>query len=224
MKLAMLMIMSTLFAITHIGMSHGRIRAGLIEQLGTLKFKIAYYLVSLITFGGAVWLFAGNRGIGPLIWSAPGWLYPLIYLLVLMGLILLVLSFANPSPAGILPAVMAPRGVLRITRHPMNMGIALFALAHMLANGSLGDLFFFGSLFVVGFFGVYHQDRRMIQQKGEEYRAFTRETGIFPFAAIIQGKTKAELKELSLPMILIAVAGWIALIIFHEKLFGAAPY
>ncbi len=119
---------------------------------------------------------------------------------------------------------MRPEGVLRITRHPMNMALACFGLAHMLANGSLGDVFFFGSIFVVGFFGCYHQDRRKVREKGDDYVAFQRRTGIFPFAAILQGKTRLEAGDLSKPLVILAVLAYVAAILGHQDLFGVPPY
>jgi uncharacterized membrane protein len=119
---------------------------------------------------------------------------------------------------------MEPNGILRVTRHPMNMGLACFGLAHVMANGSLGDVFFFGSLFVVGFFGSYHQDQRKVREKGEAYVAFQNQTGVLPFAAIVQGRTRLEAKELSVPLVVIAVLAFVSAILFHENLFGIRPY
>jgi len=224
MTLGLLILFSVLFAVTHIGMSHDPYRARLVEKLGEKPFLGVYSLVSLVTFGGAIWVFAGNQNIGPVLWTLPGWLYPLVYLLMLAAFLLLVLSVANPSPAGMQPAAMSARGVLRITRHPMNMGFACFGLAHMMANGILGDLVFFGSLFVVGYFGPYHQDRRKAREKGEPYSAFQKETSIFPFAAIISKKTRIEVSELRPIFVGISIAAYIAVILLHQKLFGVRPF
>jgi uncharacterized membrane protein len=224
MALAMLILMSVLFAVTHIGMSHDPFRARLVEQIGPKGFQGVYTLVSFITFGGAIGIFAGHRNMGPVLWTMPRWLTPAVYLLMLIAFLLLVLSMRNRSPAGMVGGTMEARGVLKITRHPMNMALACFGLAHVIANGSLGDIFFFGSIFIVGFFGPYHQDRRKVREKGEDYVAFQRETGVLPFAAIAQGKAKLEAKDLNIPFTIIAVAAFVAAILFHEDLFGIRPY
>ena len=224
MALAMLILMSVLFAVTHIGMSHDPLRARLVEQIGPKGFQGVYSLVSFITFGGAVWIFAGHRKLGPVLWTMSHWFYPVVYLLMLAAFLLLVLSMRNPSPAGMVGGKMEARGVLKITRHPMNMSLACFALAHVIANGSLGDVFFFGSIFVVGFFGPYHQDRRKVREKGEEYVAFQNRTGVLPFAAILQGKARFEKNDVNIPFTIIAVVAFVAAILFHEDLFGIRPY
>lgn len=224
MALTMLILMSVLFAVTHIGMSHDPFRARLVERFGTKGFWVVYSIVSLITFGAAVWIFADNRKAGPVLWTTSHWLYPVVYLLMLLAFLLLVLSMRDRSPAMMIGGKMEPEGVLRITRHPMNMALAFFALAHMIANGSLGDVAFFGSLFVVAFFGSYHQDQRKVREKGEDYVAFQGQTGVFPFAAIVQGKIGLAAKDLKMPFVIIAVLAFVAALVVHEDLFGIRPF
>lgn len=224
MELTLLLFFSILFAVTHIGMSHDPLRERLVDRLGPKGFQTVYTIVSLITFGGAVWIFSDNRKAGPVLWTMSHWLYPIVYLLMLMAFVLIVLSMRNPSPAMMLGGKMEPKGILQITRHPMNMGVACFGLAHVIANGSLGDVFFFGSLFVVGFFGSYHQDRRKAREKGEPYVAFQKETSVLPFAAIVQGKTRLEVKGSSIAFLVVAVLAFVSAILFHEDLFGIRPY
>jgi uncharacterized membrane protein len=224
MGLVMLIVFSVLFAATHILMSHGGIRAGLVAKLGDVPFRVVYSLVSLITLGGAIALFAGQKGAPPVLWDTPAWLFPVTWILVLLGFILLFLSLATPSPAGMMPAKIEARGILRVTRHPMNMGLALWALGHAIANGRLGDVFFFGSIFVVGFIGAYHQDRRKARERGDEFKQFQQQTSILPFAAVITGKTKLELSELSVPLLAIAAAAFIIILFLHGRLFGVTPW
>ncbi len=224
MALATLILMSFLFAATHIGMSHDPYRARLVEKLGEKGFQGVYSIVSLVTFIPAVSIFANNPKAGPVLWTTPLWLYPVVYLLMLLAFLLLVLSMRDRSPAMMIGGKMKAEGVLRVTRHPMNMAIACFALAHMIANGSLGDLAFFGSIFVVGFFGSYHQDQRKAREKGEPYAAFQQETSVLPFAAIVRGKTRLEAGEMRLPFVIIAVLAFVAAILVHEDLFGIRPF
>jgi len=222
--LFLLLLLSVLFAVTHLGMSHDPYRARMVARLGPQGFRAVYSLVSLVTLGGAVWVFATHRGMGPLLWTLPGWMLPLVYLLMLLSFLLLALSVATPSPTGMLSNSMEARGVLRVTRHPMNMGFACFALAHLLANGALGDVFFFGSIFLVGFAGAYHQDRRKALEHGEPFRAFQDQTGVLPFAAILRARTRLDLAELSRPLLVAAVAAYLALILLHKTLFGTTPF
>ncbi len=43
----------------------------------------------------------------------------------------------------------AAQGIFSVTRHPLTWGIALWASAHLLANGDLVSLIFFANLLVL---------------------------------------------------------------------------
>ena len=74
-------------------------------------------------------------------WQLPHWLELAVALpLMLFGIVLLVFAFVTPSPSSMVPAKTQVYGVLRVTRHPMNMGLACMGLAHLVANGYLGDI------------------------------------------------------------------------------------
>jgi uncharacterized membrane protein len=123
-----------------------------------------------------------------------------------------------------MPGAIAVRGILRVTRHPMNMAIALFGLAHLVANGFLGDVFFFGQFVALGVLGSYHQDARKAHVKGEPYRQFMKQTSVLPFAAVLTGRTHLKADEVAFPLFLIGVALFVALVVFHGRLFGVAVF
>jgi uncharacterized membrane protein len=223
MYLILLIAFSVLFPLTHIVMSHGRIRSGLITGVrGEWPFRGLYSLVSFVTLGGSVAIFWGHRHMGPILWQVPRIIELVVALpLMLLALVLLVLSLATPSPASMVPGSFEARGVLRITRHPMNMAFALFGLVHVVANGTLGDAFFFGQFVVLGIVGAYHQDARKAREKGEAYAQFGRRTSVLPFVAILRGRNRLAADELAFPLFLVAVAAFVALVVFHGRLFGA---
>jgi len=108
-----------------------------------------------------------------------------------------------------------------VTRHPMNMGLALFGLAHLLANGTVGDVAFFGSFFVLGVVGPFQMDARLKKKRGEGFADFCRQTSVIPFVAILRGRTKFRADEISFPLFLIGIVVFVALVIFHGRFFGA---
>ncbi|MCP4899126.1 MAG: hypothetical protein GY906_19330, partial [bacterium] len=198
--LVILIVLSASFLLTHIVLSHGSVRRRLVGTMGEWPFRGLYSLISLATFGGASYIFWNNRQLGTALWELPRWLALGIGLpLGFAGIALMLLAFATPSPSGMMPAPTEPRGVLRITRHPMNMGIACLALAHVLANGSVGDVAYFGSLLVLGVAGPFHQERRLLKQKGESFREFLRQTSALPFVALVLRRTRLDWRDLSFP-------------------------
>jgi uncharacterized membrane protein len=59
------------------------------------------------------------------------------------------LTTPNPTIAGkafIDNEIAPPSGVLRITRHPMMWAFGLWACSHLIANGDLASLLFFGAI------------------------------------------------------------------------------
>ena len=222
MILTLIVVFSALFVVTHLGMSHGAIRESLVAKLGQWPFRGLYSLVSFLTLGPAAVLWWQNRHLGPVLWEFNPWVERGIALvLMLFAIELIVLMLANPSPASMMPGSYEPRGILRVTRHPMNMGFALFGLAHMLANGTVGDIAFFGSFFVIGIVGPYHLDARLKKERGEDFAEFCRQTSVIPFVAILRGRTKFRADEISFPLFLIGVVLYVVLVIFHGRFFGS---
>jgi len=225
MTLTLIIVFSALFVATHIGMSHGAIRAGLVASLGRWPFEGLYSLVSFLTLGPAAVLWWQNRHLGPVLWELPFWAERAIaVILMLLAFELIMMSLATPSPAGMMPGKIEARGVLRITRHPMNIGIACFGLAHILANGALGDVAFFGSFLVLGVLGPIDQDARKKREKGEAYREFCRQTSVLPFVAIITRRNRFPTDELPYPLGLIGIVVFAVLFVFHGRFFGAGLF
>ncbi len=221
MTLTLIVLFSALFAATHLVLSHGSIREGFVNTIGQWPFRGLYSLVAFLTLGPAAVLWWQNRHLGAVLWELPFWPERVIAgLLVLFAFFLFFQSLATPSPAGMAPAKDEARGILRVTRQPMNMAFALWGLAHLLANGTVGDVAFFGSFVVVGVVGAYHQDVRLKKSKGEAFTEFCRETSVLPFSAIIRGRNRLAIDELSFPLALIAVAVFAVLTVFHGRLFG----
>ena len=221
MILTLIVVFSVLFVVTHIGLSHGSVRQGLVDKLGQWPFRGLYSFVSFGTLLPAAVLWWQNRHLGPILWDLPVWPVRIVAtVLIFFGLLLFMQSLATTSPASMVPAKIEARGVLRITRHPMNMFLAMWGLAHMLANGAVGDVAFFGAFVLVGLVGPYHMDARLKRTKGEEFTQFLKETSVLPFGAILRGRNRLAIDELSFPLALIAVVVFAALVFFHGQFFG----
>jgi len=225
-SLTLILVFSVLFPATHILMSHGRLRTGLVRALGgKWRFRGVYTLVSFLTFFPLVFLWWPNRHLGPQLWELPVWLERAISLpLMLLAVVLFVMMLAAPSPASMRPGAPVARGILSVTRHPMNMAFACFGLAHVAANGFLGDVFFFGQFAVLGLAGAFHQDARLARTRGEHLREFMVATSVLPFAAILQGRSRLATDRRTLAMFLIALAVFVALVLLHQRLFGVAVF
>jgi uncharacterized membrane protein len=210
------------FTLSHVGLSSVRVRPRLTAAIGEVPYLALYSVIALAIFVPLVWLYFANVHAGPALWVLPRG--PILSWTVYVGMALaftfLVASFLRPSPAGLAPADPTPKGVQRLTRHPMVMAFVLFALVHLLPNGFRADVAFFAGFVAFALVGAAHQDQRKLAVGPAGYRAFYEQTPFFPFTG---RETLRGLRELS-P---IAVAGGIALAFlirtFHASWFGGNP-
>ncbi len=106
------------------------------QRLGEGTWKVLHSLVSLGTFALLVWGYGIARQSPIVIWSPPPWTRHVAALLTLFAFILLVAAF--------LPGTRIKAAV----GHPMVAGVKTWALAHLLANGTLNDILLFGGFLV----------------------------------------------------------------------------
>jgi uncharacterized membrane protein len=124
-----------LFIAIHLLTTRRAARAALIDRLGEKVYKGAYSAVAIVGLALVVYGFGAYRASGYVeIWHPPRALSHAAMLLVLPAL---VLFFVNQRPKSWIRAK---------ARHPMLLGIKLWATAHLLANGDLGSIVLFGSL------------------------------------------------------------------------------
>jgi uncharacterized membrane protein len=215
------------FVASHLVISSAAVRPRMVAGLGEMPYRGVYSLVAFATFIPLTFAFARHKHAGPLLWYlrdiAP--LRWLTWLLMLAALILLVASLINPNPGALgAPGIAgAPRGVLKVTRHPNFVAFILFGFAHLLMNGWAGDVVFFGTFPAIGILGGLHQDRRKLREIGEPYRQFKAQTSFIPFAAILSGRQRWQRSDL--PWLAIGVGAALTVVIFvvHPIIFGGNP-
>jgi uncharacterized membrane protein len=211
------------FAGAHLVLSSRGLRPALVRRLGAQGFQGMYSLVVLVLFVLLVRAWWPARHTGPLLWSfasVPG-VRELAILLAFTGIALTVLSLFQPSPVLPVPGLpTSSRGLTRITRHPLFVGLGLWGIGHVLVNGFLSDVVFFGGFPVFSYVGGLHQDSRKRAEDGTRLRAFYEETSVVPFGAILGGRNRLVLGEIPVVGVIVGVALAAALYTFHDQLFG----
>ena len=211
------------FAGTHMGLSALPVRGPLIARLGDRGFQGVYSIVSLVTFVLLVRAYGAARHAGPQLWGPGGdpvW-HGLAMVFSAVGLLLAVLALFQPSATAMIPgAPVRARGVVRITRHALFMGIAVWAVGHVIVNGWLSDVLFFGGFAVFSVVGAAHQDARKRVTDHERLRAFFAETSLLPFAAIVGGRTEFVAAEIPVLGVAVGAAAAVGLYLAHPWLFG----
>lgn len=213
------------FGGTHVLLSSVPLRTRLIRGLGLAGFKALYSVVALATFVPLVVTAWNNRHEGALIYDPPAWTVHVTETMMLLALLLLTGAAASPSPVSTVMemsgrARMEPRGILRVTRHPNNTGFVVFGLAHMVSNPTVGDWVFWGGLVIFGVVSAIHQDRRSLAAGPAGFADFYRATSILPFGAVLAGRQRLALGELSRVAALVGVGLWVALRLLHPLLIG----
>jgi uncharacterized membrane protein len=193
------------FAFTHVGLASAKLRPRLISALGERGYQGVYSLVSLATFVPLVWVYARSRNAGPTLWTLePG---PILGGVLGLGMalatVLMVAGLMAPSPASLAGGAPEPRGVQRITRHPLFMGLGLFGLLHLITSGSASGVIFFAGFPVFALIGCWHQDQRKLAGADEELRNFYARTALLPFTG---PETLQGLREFSRLALAIGIA------------------
>lgn len=218
---------SAAFVISHLILASASIRPLLAGRLGEKGFRGLYSLVALVLLAALILAYA-NASHHHYLWPPGPGVRHLPLLLMPVALIFIVGGVLEPNPSAVgmenrLDDPQPARGVLRFTRHPMMWGIGLWAMVHILANGDLASLLFFGGLLLTALGGAWHLDRRMALAQGERWRRFAAVTSFTPFVAILSGRQTWNWRELAKPAAL-GLALFIILLLLHPFLFGVRPY
>ncbi|WP_370337904.1 NnrU family protein [Parvularcula marina] len=142
-------------------------RAAIIGKIGAMPYK---GLFSLITLAGLILLIYGWKQVvpGEPYYVLPDWVRYITYFCVWIALILTV---AANLPAGKIAAM---------AKHPMVLGMKLWAFGHLLANGDLRSVILFGAVLAWGVI-----DRIALKKRGDMGRPF--KTGFGDVLAITIG-------------------------------------
>ena len=192
------------FVGTHVLMSHP-MRAPMVRAMGEKAFRGVYSLVSLITFGAMIY-FYHVIGREMIMWTPGDLLWLLATLLMWLGSILFVGSFVgNPALVGAPGPRGGPTGALRITRHPMMWGFALWAICHLIVVGTVKAVVLDGVILLLALGGSIGQDRKNAALMGERWHEWTAQTAFIPFS---RGVANPGLVALIGGTLLFLIATW----------------
>lgn len=223
--MAMLALATAVFLLTHY-VSSTPLRPGLAALLGENVYLGLYTLVSLGTLGWMIWAYV--RAPYERLWIGDEFK---VWAVVLMpvSLVLIACGALGKNPSAVrqesaLRSMGEPRGILRVTRHPILWGIALWAFVHLISRGDTASLIFFGGFLLLAISGTVLQDLRKDKMIGVDWQRFAATTSNVPFAAITQGRNQFRSDEIGWRKVLIGLALYFVLAFLHPYLFGARPY
>ena len=218
-----LVIAGIAFCGSHVLLSSTRLRGSLRDQLGERGFLAVYSLTSLAVFAWFVAAYATAPTI--MLWPRQRWTALVPVLVMPLAAILLVAGYStrNPTAVGMERSARADDpapGILSVTRHPVMWAIGLWAVAHLIANGDLSSVLFFGSLAVLALGGTVLIDRKKQLALGSNWPRLTQVTSNLPFAALLTGRTKLRWREIGLLRIAAGLLLYAVLYLAHPIITG----
>jgi uncharacterized membrane protein len=148
MGLAILVLGLAVFIGPHVLVSLRDARAHIIERVGLGAYKGLFSVVSVAGIALIAYGFSWYRATGWIeVWQPPAFMRHV--------------TIALMWPASIcVVAAYIPGRIKTTLKHPMLVGVKLWALAHLLSNGDLGSILLFGSFLAWGVYARIAAKRR----------------------------------------------------------------
>jgi uncharacterized membrane protein len=219
-----LVIAGIAFCGSHVLLSSTGLRGSLRDQLGERGFLAVYSLTALVTFAWFLMAYAHAPTI--LLWPRQMWMALVPIVVMPLATVLLVAGYttSNPTAVGMERAARADDpapGMLRVTRHPVMWAIGLWAVSHMIANGDLRSLLFFGAFAALSLGGTLLIDRKKRLALGSNWSRLAEVTSNLPFAALVTGRTRLRWRDISLLRVIAGLLLYAVLYNAHTIIAGA---
>lgn len=169
------------FVGSHFVMSHP-LRGPMVRALGEKGFSLAYTAISFAALGWVYFAFiaappADLGGSGEIGWIAAT-------IITWPAMVLLAGSFmgnpALPTPMAEAQARAEPRGVFRVTRHPMMWAIGLWAGSHLLLFWSTRTMITAAAMGLLALVGAKFQDAKKQALMGPSWAEWEGKTSYWP--------------------------------------------
>ncbi|MGA9412096.1 MAG: NnrU family protein [Roseobacter sp.] len=208
------------FFATHSLPLRAPIRPWFQARLGPRGFTLAYSALSLAAL---VWLI-GAAGRAPFVpmWNWASWQVHVTLTIMLPVCLIVALAVGRPNPisfGGARNESFDPKraGVVRVTRHPLLVALALWAAAHVVPNGDLAHVLLFGVFATFAALGGRLVDKRRQREIGPEWQRLYDEVSASSGNVISASWTAASARLAA------GVALYGGLIWAHPWLFGVSP-
>ena len=202
------------------------LREKIVSGIGEKAYMAGFSLLSALILAWLIYAY-NIAPVGDMLYDAGNAGRYIALLLMLIASILFFGAITSPNPTAIgagkmLEKESAYRGINAITRHPMMWSFVLWSIAHILNNGDVTSIVFFGTFGLLAFAGTFLIDAKKARQLGEGWPPYTARTSNIPFAAIVEGRATLSFKPLWW-RILLGVVLFIALFHLHPLVFGVSP-
>ena len=206
--MTLLVLATALFVGVHLLVSGTMLRGVIVGMIGERPYAGVFSVASVLGLAGMIWGYGDAAYVE--LWLLPGlaWL-PIVAMPP--ALVLAIGAYTTPQPHS---------GVFAITRHPFLWAVALWAATHLLVNGDVASVIFFGGLLAVALIGPSLIDAKRRRSDEETWGQVAAASSRLPFLAMVQGRARLHLADLGWWRLALAAALYIALLLGHGDLFG----
>lgn len=210
----------------HLGVSGTAIREAMVARLGFRNYMLIFSAVSV---AGLIWLVSAyNAADYRPLWGMLEWWKPFAIALMLPAFLLVAIGLTTPNPTAVGQQGLVdrpPAGIVRVTRHPFLVGVAIWAAVHLVGNGDMASVLFFAALLIVAAAGTASIDAKRRHTLGAKtWDAFARQTSILPFGAILAGRNTLALGEIGWWRPAVGVLAYALMLGGHKHIFGISPF
>lgn len=214
-----------LFMVSHRLPAAFGLKGRIVSALGERGYTVLFSAFSTALLW---WLIvaAGRAPFVPL-WDQQGWHRWAVNLTMPLAIALGTFGIAAPNPfafEGRATGFDPDRpGIAGVTRQPLLWALALWAGAHLLANGDLAHGILFAPFVLLAMVGMPMVEARRRRGMGEAaWQRLTGHTGLWPFAALLTGRWRPQSWP-SLARLALTLALWAGLWHLHAPLIGVWP-
>lgn len=211
--MALEIVAAVLWLLLHVGVAGTRLRDAVVGATGERTFRGLFSLLAVVLL---ILLIIGYRRAGTVpLWFAPPWLIAVIDAVMLVAFLFLAAAFVPARGGG-----EGPRGIFRVTRHPLMTAIGLWSAAHLAANGDTASLVFFGTFLLTILLGVPAQDRKLARREPAKAALLFPATSRLPFLAILGGRNRLAIGEIGWLAPVLGVVLWAVVLHLHPLIIG----
>jgi len=214
------------FIAIHLGVSGTTLRDQIVSRIGLRGYMVVFSVASVAAI---VWLVSAYNSADYVpTWGQLEWWKPFAIALMLPAFLLVVIGLTTPNPTSVAQEGLvdrAPQGIVRITRHPFLLGVAIWAGVHLIGNGDVASLLFFAALAIVAVAGTASIDaKRRRVLGGQAWDAFASRTSIVPFAAIAAGRNSLAMQEIGWWRPAAGLVAYALMLGGHAHIIGISPW
>lgn len=172
--------------------------------------------------GGMIYAYS-NVGHTDFVWLPSVLGDKITQVMMLFAVVLLVLGTMIRNPTSIVwPDAINDeyRGVIKITRHPIQWAIVLYAIAHLISNGDRASIVLFGTLDLVALLGTFAKDAKKRALNDPKWQSFLDSTSNIPFAALLSGRTNLASHDINYLALDIGIALYAGIYWLHAMVSG----